>query len=211
MLSVAVQHHPIRAERLPALLRGLESLDVQVVEDPDPSGAPSAWRTYRAALEATPEGATHRLIVQDDALPCLNFAAALHGAVAARPDTMIALCVTGLSLLNVRLMQRARASGSSWASLDIRSFVPVIATIWPVRLIEPALAYVDAQTWPAHWIADDEIVGRIMRSLKEEVLATVPSLVDHDDGEASLVSSRRKQSPARRAALYASDAAGLTW
>lgn len=124
---------------------------------------------------------------------------------------MIALCVTGLAILNVRRMQRESASGSSWASLDIRSFVPVIATLWPTRLIEPALAYVDGQTWPAHWIADDEIVGRIMRTLKEEVLATVPSLVDHDDREASLVSARRKASPARRAALYASDAAGLTW
>lgn len=205
-LSVAVQHHPDRDDMLPRLLARLGH--AQIVHDPDPANPHrSPWRTYRRALEMTPAWATHRLVMQDDALPCPAFAAAAPLALAARPDRLVAFCVCGQPRRSAINVLRASEKGESWAKLDHHLWIPAIAVAWPVELIEPALAFVDAQAWPEQFRADDEILGRIATGLRVTALATVPSLVDHPDLVPSLVGKRARggKDPGRVAACFIAD------
>lgn len=187
-LSVGVQHHPDRAGLLAPLLRALSGVETNVAEDPDPDGG--AWSGYRYALESTPEWASHRIVIQDDGLPCPHFAQVVEHAINARPDRLLCLCVCGNAVATVPRIYAAGRDGIPWATVVTAQWCPVVAVVWPVRLIEPALAFVDAQHWPVSFNADDEIVGRIARHLKEPVLATVPSLVEHDDMQPSVTGKR---------------------
>jgi len=174
------------------LLERLDPLPTSVEADPDPeSPLPSAWRTYRRALETTPGWATHRLVLQDDAAPCPSFPAVLELAVAARPDRILVLCVCGRPQEMARQLFRASGRGDPWALLTGLRWLPTIAVVWPVELIGPALAFVDAQGWPPRFTADDEILGRVVRGLRQTPLATVPSLVDHRADVESLIRRRR--------------------
>lgn len=184
-LSAAVQHHPGRAELLPPLLAALEPLRPDVAADPDPSGAPAAWRAYRVALERTPPWATHRLIVQDDAVPCAGFAAAAAAAVEQVPDALLAFCVCGSATAATTAIRQALAAGRQLVRIPF-SYLPVVATSWPAAAIGPALEWVDEQGWPPTF-TDDGIGGRVAKHFRLEVVATAPSLVEHRDEVASIV------------------------
>lgn len=184
MISYAIQAHPARtnmAETLAAEIPGCE-----IVYDPEPDSFRNPWRTYRRALELTPPGVTHRVIIQDDALLCRNFAKVMPRVVAAQPDRMIALFVAGLPHQSKMRLFWACERDQPFAVLSWDQWVPTVAVVWPVAAIVPALEFVDAQDWPRGFTADDEIVGRVARSLLVEVVATVPSLVQHPDDVDSL-------------------------
>lgn len=198
-LSFAVQAHPARTELAEALAAEIHGT---VVYDPAPdSKVRSPWRTFRHLLETTPEDATHRVTVQDDAILCPHFYEAVQLAVAHQPDRLIVFFV-GLNSPHGRLMQLACEHDLTWFDLDTMHFTPTLATCWPVRLIPPLLEYVDAQRWPEKFVADDEIVSRFLRHTKERAVATVPSLAEHQ-GSHSLV--RGGPRPDRQAALYIGD------
>lgn len=192
-LSIAVQHHPSRADIVGPLLDALPG--ATLVVDPDPlSGLRSPWRTYRHALETTPERATHRLIVQDDVVPCRGFVPAAEAALAAQPDRLVTFIVCGNPFEHKQAVHRACANGYQWAELDNQRWCPVIALAWPVALIRPCLDFVDAQNWPETFTADDEVVGRYCQASGQLPLATVPSLVDHPDDVPSLLGANKAQS-----------------
>lgn len=211
-VSVAVQAHPRRAAMAAAL-----ALEVggEVILDPDPAGLPSPWRTFRRLLETTPELATHRVQIQDDAIVCDGFRTALEHAIEERPDRLLALFVGGAPYQWVRSILEARARGSAWAELEHYHWVPVVATVWPAWMIPEVLSFVDRQTWPREFIADDEIVGHFCRAQDVRVLATVPSLVQHPDLEPSIIGPRTAlgQNPDRVAAHWAEPgvAARIDW
>lgn len=187
-VSSAVQHHPARGSLLGAILEGLGQVDVEVVTDPDPDARrPSAWRTYREALRTTPTWATHRIVIQDDATPCRDFPTVVRNAITAQPDSLISLCVCGDPFYSAEAIRDASMQGLQWAILPPAQWIPAIATVWPVRIIQPALQWIEEQNWPEAFTADDEIIGRVIRELGETTLATVPSLVQHDDKQDSLV------------------------
>lgn len=190
---------------LPALLAAVG--DAEVVIDPDPDATRSPWRCYREALERTPDDATHRVVVQDDATVSRNFRAALDAAVSARPDSVLALFHGGSPRENLSRLSLAKARGHVWARLNSRRWVPVVALVWPARLVCEVVCWVAEQNYPDAFRADDEIVGRALRALGEPVLACVPSLVQHDDVNPSLVSQRARagRDPARVAAFWIGD------
>lgn len=165
------------AEALAAQIDGCE-----IVYDPmPPNTPPSAWRTYREALERTPAGATHRLIIQDDSLLCRDFAEVLPRVAAAQPDALVCLFVAGHPTNCANAVFAACDADRPFCDLPVAQWIPAVATMWPVSLIAPALEYVDGQAWPAAFCADDEIIGRAVRALGARVVATVPSLVEHPD------------------------------
>lgn len=210
-LSVAIQHHPSRAYLLPPLLESLEGLDVEVVTDPQPDGPVDAWRSYRLCLERTPPD-SHRVILQDDVRVCDDFPAVIEHVVAAQHEALIVLCVCGLALLSSRDVRNAHWRGGSWARLIHRQWVPVLATVWPPNVPGRALEWVDQQGWPRMFRADDEVAGRVADGLGLDVLATVPSIVQHDDLVDSLCrESHRGKNPARTAALFYEDVSGIDW
>lgn len=193
-LSVAIQHHPKRPYLVEPLLAALApGPEPDVVADPEPDGHPSPWRTYRHALETAPAGATHRLVIQDDAHPCRDFQEAARRAVSARPEALVVFCVLGAPRSWAARVMVAAGAGRSWAELDVhrlRTWVPVVAISWPVSLVEPVLGWIDRQRWPATFVADDEVVGRAANGLRLPTFATVPSLVEHPDDVESAVGRR---------------------
>jgi hypothetical protein len=191
VISVAIQHHPTRAELVAQLLPKLEPLSVDVVSDPEPDGPRATWRTYRRALETTPATASHRVVIQDDVELCREFPTVLARAIAARPDRLLVLCVCGHPMPSKMAVLRAHQNGQPFAELGRDRWIPTIALVWPVELIAPALAYVTAQPWPEAFKADDEIVMRIAVGMKILPLATVPSLVEHPDLVESVKRKRR--------------------
>lgn len=213
MISVAIQHHPARAEILPRLISRLTPLSVQVIRDPQPEARRDPWRTYRHVLETTPEWATHRVVIQDDAAPCRRFPELLRAAIAARPDRMLCLCVCGRPSHTAHAVLRAGSKGDAWIVLHRNQWVPCIGLVWPTRLIGAALAWIDGQHWPRDFIADDEIIGRVARGLREHVLATVPSLVQHEDIVPSLAGkqARAGKDAGRVAALFEEDPREIDW
>lgn len=188
-LSIAIQHHPARADLIPALLEAMPS--AEVVTDPEPDHDRNPWRTYRECLERTPEWATHRLIVQDDARPCQQFEETVQRAVEAYPARPISLFHGGQPAESVPRLCRAYAAKRTWVEIHSR-WTPVVALVWPAEMIRPALEFVDTQRWPPAFQADDEIAGRCFSALGVAPLATVPSLVQHDDIELSLVGQRAR-------------------
>lgn len=218
MISVAIQNHPARADladRLKADIGG----DVELVVDPDPENTlPSPWRTYRHALDTTPEWASHRLILQDDATVCDGFRAAAEAAIAAQPDRIVVFFVGGNPREHARAVLNACWLDRPYAELDHNRWLPVVATSWPAHLIRPLLDFVDEQHWGPKMRADDEVVGRFLRARRITPLATVPSLVQHSDTVPSMV-GRRAAGGADRGRVAACwvgdcddcDAAAIDW
>lgn len=209
-VSFAIQAHPDRREAAENLAAQLLA---RVVYDPDPeSSLRSPWRTFRHLLETTPADATHRFQIQDDAVVCPHMREAVESAVAARPDRLLVFCVTGLPWHHAEAVRVACSEDRSWATLSYAHWCPLISTCWPVGLIEPFLAWVDAQQWPPSFCADDEIVGRWLHEVEHSPLATVPSLVQHPDTNPSLIGLRAwaGEDPGRVAACWIGDCADCT-
>jgi hypothetical protein len=196
------------------------------VWDPDPAGARNPWRTYRLALERgldAPAGTTHRLIVQEDVLVCDHFLEAVEAAAAARPDRVLVFFVAGHPLPHVREFDRAVRLGRPWAELQNGTWLPVVATAWPMPMVEPMLAWIGdrfaSRKFPPQFTADDELVGRYLRDVGARALASAPSLVEHPDTVTSVASGGLRQraglDAGRCARLWIGDAGcdprGIDW
>jgi hypothetical protein len=193
-LSVAIQHHPSRPHLPRRLRRALRTRAprpggsgplVEVVSDPDPSGEANPWRCARECWQTTPDWCTHRLVIQDDAVPCSRFLVHAQRALAARPDRITAFYVGTNAIFTYRRMLVAAQDCSAWVEGDPTSWVPCIALAMPA---EWALSLGDFHDGTAP-IADDDVVGRWCRTRGLPWYATIPSLVDHDDEAASLMRS----------------------
>jgi hypothetical protein len=216
-LSIAVQHHPSRAELLPLL----EHLgEYELVVDPEPD-APyqSAMRTYLEALRRTPGHATHRLIVQDDAVACTGFPELAEAAVAEHPDDLVAFFVPGRTLLR-NLLGGALARGERWCQLpQSLNWTPTVALCWPAGLIDEFVAFGEEviATRARRGLstqADDPYVGAWRKKRKLPVWATVPCLVQHPDVAQSLyhkgLKPRAGANRSRVAAMYVDALASAT-
>lgn len=185
-VSVAVQHHPSRAELLPELLGALAGLETEVVTDPDPTGQPSPWRTYRECLVRTPGWATHRLIIQDDVVPCRGFAAAAQAAVEACGHRPIAFWVGGFPQDLCAVMRRAAQTGCPWVDFVPWHVFPCVAAVWPVKLAVRLLEWADEKPGRVTR-ADDGVTARFLQAERVWPLATVPSLVEHPNVVPSVI------------------------
>lgn len=104
----------------------------------------------------------------------------------------------------------ACTEGKAWCHLMPQEWVPVVAVVWPYRLIKPFEEWAVSGGYEGKLKADDALVGRFARDIGEPVLATVPSLVDHEDEVESLIGLRTR-SP-RQAMCFAGHHAGqIDW
>lgn len=186
--DVLVQHHPKRVELLAPLLASVPR--AQVVADPDPTGYPSPWRTYRECL-LQPIQTTHRVVLQDDVEVCRNFEAVIEKVIAARPLNPVALFVGGQPRTAIEAMGHACAHEETFAEYPSDTWLAAVAVLWPTDVIEKIVAWVDKQRWPVEFRADDEILGRAARAYQIPLLATVPSLVEHPDVVESVTGRNR--------------------
>jgi hypothetical protein len=146
----------------------------------------NAWRSYRACLESIPPDA-HGFIIQDDALPCRNLAAALERIVAAHPDRIVALFVGGAPPRSSQAVIAAGERGCSYAELPPTDWLPCVGTVYPPAHVAGILAFVGARDWRHGHLGDDHRLGEYVRARGVMALATIPNLVQHPDEIRSLI------------------------
>jgi len=174
------------AEKLARLIGG------RVVYDPDPHAEfCNPWRTYAEVLRQCPPDATHLVVIQDDATPCVSFQEAATAALSARPDDVVLFFVAGRPWAHARAVLDACTKGLSWVPITNQHWCPAICVGWPVRHVQPILDWVERQNYPPMFRADDEILGRYLQAHAVWPLATVPSLVEHEDMEPSLLDTQK--------------------
>lgn len=212
-IHARVQHHPSRAHLIPELLHRLDGLAVEVIEHC--STPPNPWAGYRRCMAAPPSYATHLLIVQDDVQICHNFVPAVKQIAEANPDAPVCLFLGRLPADTKPRVHQAMKMGRRYVTLSWRSFLPIVAVLWPVaKLVEfrewtEAFPYLPGTREPR---SDDAMAGRWKMVTRQMVRATVPSLVEHPDEELSTVGLRAQWGGKPRVAAYlADDASAFDW
>lgn len=228
-----IQAHPARASMAEHLQRLLGRPRVPIVYDPEPDAPRDTWRSNRRAWQYGGGGAwTHRLLLQEDIIPCVGFREAAVAAVAAADAPLLCLFVSE-QLQNLAMaMQSAAAAGEHWAWGQPQGFVPMQALAMRRDQVADMLAWTSENPHPGQqpqypWLSrngveldprehrlpnDDEIVARWARERRLPLCATVPSLVEHDTGVRSLIGNDHHGG--RRAACLVPDgvdASSLRW
>jgi hypothetical protein len=176
LILARIQGHPSRAHLHADLIRALSLLPTELrVHSSEP---PDPWAGYRACLSDLPRNCTHVLVCQDDALPCRNFAQAVEQIAGSHPEVPVCLFLGGLPSETAARASRALGK-KTYVPLGMTPFVPLVCVLWPKLKAQSFL----------HWSrsargitrADDGNAAKWMRRSKQEVLVTVPSLVEHSD------------------------------
>jgi hypothetical protein len=177
------------------------------------SNPPNPWEGYKACLRDLPE-CSHLLIIQDDARPALNFAAALERVAEENPVTPVVLFLARLPRRVAMLALRAAKSRERYVSTGMRGneFCPVVAILWPRSKAQEFLAWTEAnprRLGHPEPRSDDGVLGRWAAFDKQLIRFSVPSLVQHDDRERSTIGRKALwgKDTSRTALLFCEDAA----
>ncbi|MDL4774223.1 MULTISPECIES: hypothetical protein [Thermomonosporaceae] len=179
--SVVMMHHPRRADRLPKVLAAFAPLRPRIVPDPVPDGPPSPLRTAKRAWADIEDGATHHLVLQDDAVPVPDFVRHLWEAVTALPEHGIAMYSHWDSPQNSYLARRATVADRAYAPLSPAEWTPTQGFVLPVDQAGRLAAFLTGI--PDDVQDDDEMVVVFCRKQGIPVVATVPHLLDHGHDE----------------------------
>ncbi|MFJ3881025.1 hypothetical protein ACIPW5_26725 [Streptomyces sp. NPDC090077] len=203
-LSAAVMCHPSREAAARALAGRFPDLHATVVLDPAPDGPPDALRTALRAWSAVVPGATHHLVLQDDALPAEDFLRRLHALVAAQPDAALSLFTEWGSRTSYAL-RIAAMSGHHLAPV-VDDYVPCVGLVLPAGV---ARGFADhARAEAADGDPDDLALLHYLAARGVRTLVPVANLVDHDNGAPSLVGNS-VHGPRSAACLVPPDLAAL--
>lgn len=191
-LSVAIAAHPNRSELVTQLKEELacpEELLNTIWDEKD-----DIWDTHDRAWKAVAEGATHHLVLQDDAKVCLNLLPALREAVQIAPNKPMALYFGNATTHPkiVKTAARADLIGASW--------IKASGTFWGVAILLPVPMIGDMlQFCTGRRETYDRRVAIWCEHHGHEVLYPWPSLVEHRDAPSLLYPGRR---PGRHAFRY---------
>lgn len=172
-LSTVIMAHPQRMAAARALSQAHPALGARIVSDPVPGGPPSALRTARLAWQAVAPGATHHLVVQDDALPLEGFAGTVAALAAARPQASLSL-FTEWGSRTANAVRAAALLGHAWAPV-VDDYLPSVALVLPVRLALGFEEYAAAKATPE--ATDDVTLLDYVRGVDK--LVPVAGPVDH--------------------------------
>lgn len=185
MILARVQGHPSRAALHERLLPLLEPLPTEVMlHSSDP---PDPWAGYRQCLTGIPDGASHLLVIQDDAVPCRNFAQAVEKIASRWPHTPVCLFLGAYPAATAAQVRRAKP-GVRYIPLGPSSFMPLVCVLWPTDVARGFLAW--SRTAARMTRADDGNAARWMRATRQQVMVATPSLVQHDDDAPSVKGGR---------------------
>lgn len=174
------------------------------------SDPPDPWAGYKQCLDYGGE-ASHLLIVQDDAIPTPNFGVACRRIADRWPDSPVCLFCGSLPSSTATRIRRAKPE-QRYVPLTVGSFMPLVAVLWPVHKAHEFLRW--SLTARPITRADDGNAGKWVRRMKQQVMVTVPSIVQHDDSAASVKGGREHKpwtESWRYALLLADDAASYDW
>lgn len=193
-LSVAIMHLPGHREdllaRILARLGQHEDVFISVVNDPEPDGERSSWRTARVAWSWHAFiGADHALTLQDDSWPCRDFIPCVLMTTRLARGHAVSYWHN-----RAKITAWADAMNSPWAVCEQRGSGQALHL--PGRHVAPFLRFVehveadpsrrDADgrpclhpTRPWKPTGDDTRFVDYLRHTGLRVWATVPSLVEH--------------------------------
>jgi hypothetical protein len=168
---------------------------ITVHPDPERTGERNVWGCWTADLGDS----SHRLVLEDDMVPCRDFLHTVLACLEARPDLPLAL-FAGRSRLSVV----AHAKGYRWAWW--RRFLSGGAMLLPREDVEDLVAH------PTHepgTITTDRLVNEWLDSRRpgRGVHYVVPCFLDHDVSIGSAIGNRSSFPP--RSALWYDDASPL--
>ncbi|MGW6527997.1 hypothetical protein [Streptomyces venezuelae] len=181
-LSTVVMAHPRRAAAARELCARHPELDARLITDPDPEGPPSALRTARLAWQSVAPGATHHLVLQDDAILAPDFAARLRDLIAARPDASLSL-FTEWGSRTANAVRVAALRGHDLAPV-VDDYLPSVALVLPAPVALGFEEFAAAKT--AQGDTDDVALLNHLAATGTETVVPVANLVDHAN-PASLV------------------------
>lgn len=184
-LSVAIMAHPKRERHIPYLLEKLGGRATVVWDEHN-----NRWDTGRRSQLAFAEGATHHLVIQDDAIVSDHFLEAVEKAISYVPDNPISFYtgkVRPSADLVTRMVQKAHRQEVSWISMPGPWWGVAIVT--PTNLIPKMIEWCDAHPNIANY---DLRMSKYYETLPLKTYYSVPSLVSHRVGpdEPSLVPGR---------------------
>lgn len=178
-LSVALMAHPRRKPFVDELVEQLDR-EPEVVWD----RRNDRWDTGRRSMLAHDPAADWHLVIQDDAVPCLDLIAGIEKACEHAKDRPLAFYVGGLRPTNVQhqasvLVNHARRRGASWMRMEGPWWGVAIAV--PTSHIADMLAWGDRRDNPGpDYIANyDKRISRYYAAQNIDCWYSVPSLVDH--------------------------------
>jgi hypothetical protein len=178
-ISVAIMHHPSRADFLPSILARCEGLETRVITDPEPAAPPNPIRAARIAWRSMPAGATHHLVLQDDVVLVEGFVERLREVVAGRPDDITAVYSNWNSVQNTYLIRCAVAAGLAWAPLSHNDYTPSLGVVMPVAHARAFAEHLDTLAPAVR--EDDEHITVYCRERGIRAVAAIPHLLDHGD------------------------------
>ena len=188
-IEVHVVAHPIRQEQAEKLAKEVEATETWI----DTSGLGEWDNHLRAWTQLSYSGATHAVVLQDDAIPVEGFREHAQRAATDRPNSMISLYIgthRPRASEVVTAIVEADRQGASWLSAD--TLMWGVGVIVPVARIPEMLEAVEGCTYPY-----DQRLGTWPKDLGEEVYYTWPSLVDHMDQKSTVWRSNRLQQGTR--------------
>jgi hypothetical protein len=155
------------------------------------SEPPNPWLGYRRCLSDLPDS-SYLLVLQEDTLPCQNFAAVLDWIVAREPRVPVVLFLAYLPRRIATLALRAANKRERYVDTQLRinDFMPIVAVLWPTEKAREFMEWTAAnpnRLGHPHPRSDDGVAGRWCALTKQTVRFTVPSLVEHPDLEPSLI------------------------
>lgn len=209
-LLCRIQHHPSRNGLLPDLLKALEPLYVEV--STHESIPPNPWLGYKQALSNLPP-CSHVLVLQDDAIPVPGFTEVIGKIMERQFEAPVCLFFGNMPGDMARRARRLyqRSPEIRYLPLQTLPFVPLVACLWPRRKVQEFL----------HWAgqarltkADDGNVGRWARYTRQQIICTIPSIVEHNDHIPSVKGGRDStwgKDRSRSALFLANDAREFEW
>jgi hypothetical protein len=178
-LSAAVMTHPRRAREAQALADSLPELSARVVVDPQPEGPPSALRASRLAWAAADPGATHHMVLQDDALPVDGFLDRLLAVLDAKPRAAVSLH-TEWGSRTAHAIRLAAMLGHSLAPV-VDDYIPCVGLVLPTDVALGFDEYAGAKADEGD--PDDVALLNYLAGLGTETVIPVGNLVHHQEGE----------------------------
>ncbi|MGW2268419.1 hypothetical protein [Streptomyces koyangensis] len=174
-ISCTIMAHPLRAAAAERLRSELAGLAPVIVYDPDPSGPRSTLRTAKAAWSAVTSGATHHLVLQDDAEPCPGFGALLTEAVSRHPETPLCLFAEWGSTTATTVRWAAMAGAGVAQCVD--TYVPTVGMVLPAGLVEGLVTFMSGRELDE---PDDVAMLAYLTGIGRPAFVTVPNLLEHD-------------------------------
>ena len=169
---------------------------------PDPWGG---YKKLMSGLLSAEKQFTHFCVMQDDVIPCQQFASKLQDAIADRPDDVLSLWVGDLRNTTAKFYRRAQIAGERWSPIHFSDIHHCVALVWPRDLVAHFVEWTATSMLPGdgrNQQSDDAIFGAWARRTKHQVWAAVPSLVEHNDDVPSTI-GRPQGGRDRRAIAFA--------